>query len=208
MTGLTLKGWEVFQRPLAVLLMAPAILIALPFTILVQIRSPGPLLHASVREGRGGAEFKLLKLRTMIPNAEYNLISLLEKADGAEEHWRRYGFVTNDPRIAGPAAQIARRFSIDELPQLLNVAKGEMNLIGPRPMPTVMVNCMSPADRAARRTLKPGMTGLWQVSGRSNLPIKMMGRLDHRYVNRRSVALDIGILIRTFGVVIKGDGAY
>ncbi len=188
--------------------MVPATLVVLPFAILIQIRSPGPLVHASVREGLGGAEFRMFKLRTMIPDSEDHLLAFFEKAAGAEENWRRFGFVANDPRIAGPAAQVARRFSIDELPQLLNVARGEMNLIGPRPMPTDMVKSMSPVDRSARRTLKPGMTGLWQVSGRSNLPIQMMGRLDHRYVDRRSIALDIVILIRTFAAVVKGDGAY
>lgn len=203
-----MRLWETFQRLVAVLLLAPASLIVLPFAVLIQIRSPGPLFNISLREGLGGVEFRMLKVRTMVPDADRRITAILSAGGAVSEQWQRYGFITNDPRIAGPAARIARYFSIDELPQLLNVVRGEMNLVGPRPLPGEIAQSMSPRHRSVRRTLKPGMTGLWQVSGRSLLSIREMGRLDSHYVAHRSVGLDIAILLRTFAVVVRGVGAF
>ena len=203
-----MRLWEAFQRLVAVLLLAPASLIVLPFAVLIQIRSPGPLFNISLREGRGGVEFRMLKVRTMVPDADSRLAAILSEDAAANEQWQRYGFITSDPRIAGRAARFARHLSIDELPQLLNVVSGDMALVGPRPLPAAIAQSMAPRHLSVRRELKPGMTGLWQVSGRSLLSIRGMGRLDNHYVSHRSIGLDIAILLRTFAVVVRGVGAF
>jgi len=122
--------------------------------------------------------------------------------------WSQYGRLAYDPRIAGPIAGLARRFSVDELPQIFNVVCGQMNLVGPRPLPVVIVANMRPEHRRYRQAVLPGITGLWQVSGRSELTIDTMGRLDSIYVHKRTVSLDLSILLRTVCVVLNSRGAY
>lgn len=200
--------WDAVQRVAALLLLAPASLIVLPFLILIQVRSPGPLLIRSTREGRLGVTFPMLKVRTMVPDAEDRLAIFLAEDPAAAGHWRKYGYLLGDPRIVGRPARLARYLSIDELPQLLNVVRGQMNLVGPRPIPSEIAEQMTGRDRCIRRSVKPGITGLWQVVGRSEISIRGMGRLDRLYVVKWTVLLDLMILSRTLGAVIGGRGAY
>jgi exopolysaccharide biosynthesis polyprenyl glycosylphosphotransferase len=179
---------------------APAML---GIAMLVRATSPGPALFRQRRVGRDGKEFTCLKFRTMTADAEARraeLIHLNERHDGLLFKIRR------DPRITRVGGFL-RRYSLDELPQLLNVVAGDMSLVGPRPpLPQEAASY----DKMVRRRLlvKPGLTGLWQVSGRSELSWAESVRLDLSYVDNWSPALDARILWRTAAAVIRGTGAY
>jgi exopolysaccharide biosynthesis polyprenyl glycosylphosphotransferase len=171
--------------------------------ILVKVTSQGPILFRQARVGRDGALFTMLKFRTMCENAEQM------KADLAELNTHAGGTlfkIRHDPRIT-PVGRVLRRYSLDELPQLINVARGEMSLVGPRPpLPAEVANY--PADSMRRFIVRPGLTGLWQVSGRSDLDPVESARLDTQYVENWSLEMDLRILARTARVIVTGSGAY
>lgn len=202
-----LKLWFISQRILAAVLLVVSAPLWIGLAILIRSGSPGKMLVRQDREGRGGAIFGMFKLRTMHCDADARLASIL--ADGvAAEEWRRFGRLGSDPRIAGRFGGLARRYSIDELPQLINVVRGEMALVGPRPLLPQIAIRLQPEDLHARRQVAPGLTGLWQVSGRSDLDLETMGQIDRDYVKRRSLWLDLSILLRTLPTVIFARGAY
>lgn len=201
-------AWEWLQWLMAVLLLLPALVLVVSVGLAIRAESSGPLLFRSTREGRGAVTFSMYKLRTMRNDANAILAASLEADPSKREAWKRFGCLRNDPRIAGPIAGFARRYSIDELPQLLNVLLRQMALVGPRPLPHAIVTGMEARHRALRITLRPGITGLWQVSGRSERSIAQMGRLDAVYVAGRSCKLDLVIMFRTVRAVFSGRGAY
>ncbi|WP_405652437.1 sugar transferase [Streptomyces sp. NBC_00019] len=190
------------------LLAAAGLILLLPLmlaiAVLVRLDSAGPALFRHHRVGLRGHEFTLLKFRTMHQGAEQRkaeLAALNQYGDGALFK------IVDDPRVTRVGAFL-RHWSLDELPQLLNVAAGQMSLVGPRPLPRDEV-CALPEDIRQRRLLvKPGLSGLWQVSGRSELPMEERVRLDISYVENWSTALDLHILARTPGAVARGTGAY
>ena len=200
--------WNLLQRSVAVLLLLPAFVIILFVGVLISFNSPGAMLIHQTRVGKGGISFSIYKLRTMVVNADAELVKCLAENDVLRVEWNQYGRLASDPRIAGMVASLARRFSIDELPQLLNVVFGQMNLVGPRPLPIGVAATMNPEHRECRNSVLPGMTGLWQISGRSELSIKDMGILDCKYVCERTVFYDLIILLRTVRAVLNGRGAY
>ncbi len=200
--------WEYSQRLIAFFLLLPAFAIILPIGLIIFLVSPGAILIKQPREGKNGTIFNMLKLRTMVADAENYLQKYLKENKTANQEWITYGRLIDDPRIAGRVAKFARRFSIDELPQLLNVVCGEMNLVGPRPLPPEIARLISSSNLEIRRKVLPGITGLWQVSGRSELKISEIGLLDKIYVERHNIFFDIGILLRTVLVVVSGNGAY
>jgi exopolysaccharide biosynthesis polyprenyl glycosylphosphotransferase len=182
------------------------LLVSLPFTLAaaaaIKLTSEGPIFYSQVRVGLRGQEFRIWKFRTMVVDADAHLRALAEQneADGALFKLRR------DPRITSVGRWL-RRYSIDELPQLWNVVSGSMALIGPRPPLPAEVQMYG--DDARRRLLvKPGLTGLWQVSGRSDLSWEETVRLDLHYVENWSPVLDLMILWKTFSAVVAGRGAY
>lgn len=187
---------------------AALILVASPFMlatmIAIRVDSPGPLFYRQTRIGRGGREFGMIKFRSMVANADDQLASLLDLQGTSDEPLFK---VTDDPRITR-VGRFIRKHSIDELPQLFNVLIGNMSLVGPRPQVAGEVALYD--DAAHRRLLvKPGMSGLWQVSGRSALSWDDALRLDLYYVENWSFVQDIQILFRTFRAVLKpGDGAH
>lgn len=201
-----LRLWLVVQRLMAALLLPTAASLVFLFALPIRRASRGRVIVRQHREGLGGAVFPMFKLRTMYLDAEDRLAALGNA--GLDEEWRRFGRFADDPRVAGPFARWARRYSIDELPQLINVVRGEMALVGPRPLPPDIAARLRPADLIARRRVVPGLTGLWQVSGRSDLDLEEMGRLDHEYVNRRCLRLDLAILLKTLSAVLSARGAY
>lgn len=203
-----MKIWEFIQKLLAFLLAIPALIVVIPLGLLIKTHSSGPILFRTMREGKQGKCFLMYKMRTMVDNAEDILGKTLDNNESMKEEWQHYGRIASDPRIAGPFARFARRSSIDELPQFLNVVLGEMNLIGPRPLPAQIASQLAIKNRTERQTLLPGMTGLWQVSGRSELTIQDMGCLDSIYVKKRSVQLDLKIFLFTIVVIISKRGAY
>jgi exopolysaccharide biosynthesis polyprenyl glycosylphosphotransferase len=184
---------------------AALLVLALPLlaiVVLIRLTSRGPALFHQVRVGRDGRPFRLVKFRTMVVDAERLKGSLVEsnEFDGVLFKMR------NDPRITRVGAFL-RRYSLDELPQLLNVLRGEMSLVGPRPpLPEEVAQYRTDVRR--RLVVKPGMTGLWQVSGRSDLTWDESVRLDLRYVENWSLILDLQILWKTWSVVTRGEGAY
>jgi len=170
---------------------------------LIRRGTPGPALFRQERIGRSGEKFSMYKFRTMSDNAEAMLSDVLR--DAGREVQPLYK-LTNDPRVTR-VGRVLRRYSLDELPQLLNVVRGEMSLVGPRPQ--IAVEVATYADDVRRRLLvKPGMTGLWQVNGRSDLQWDDAVRFDLYYVENWSVLLDLVILWRTLRAVRTGSGAY
>jgi lipopolysaccharide/colanic/teichoic acid biosynthesis glycosyltransferase len=163
--------------------------------------SRGGVLFRQERTGRHGQRFTILKLRTMVADAE-GLRGAVSTANRGDGHLFK---VHADPRVTR-VGRILRRTSIDELPQLWNVVRGDMSLVGPRPLP-VPAHAFS-ALEARRHDVRPGLTGLWQVSGRSDLSWREAVRLDLHYVENWTLALDIRILVRTPAAVLRSTGAY
>jgi exopolysaccharide biosynthesis polyprenyl glycosylphosphotransferase len=170
--------------------------------LLVKLTSRGPLLYRSRRNGIGGVPFDCFKFRTMRTNAEAMQTELedLNEADGPLFKIRR------DPRLT-PVGGMLRRFSVDELPQLVNVLRGEMSIVGPRPLPQRDFERLEDWHKK-RYLVLPGITGLWQVSGRSELDFDDLVRLDFLYLERWSVFLDLTIILKTLPAVLKGKGAF
>ena len=192
----------VFDRVLAalVLILLAALFAAIALTI--KLVDPGPVFFQQTRVGRDGKTFRLWKFRTMVVDAEARKAELMahNEAEGTLFKMRR------DPRVTRTGTLLRRR-SLDELPQLLNVLLGEMSLVGPRP--ALPAEAAKYGDHMRRRlAVKPGITGLWQVSGRSDLPWDEAERLDVRYVENWSLALDVQILWKTLSAVLRGSGAY
>jgi len=199
--GRIVKG--VLDRVLALL----ALLVFSPVLVLsvlaVRLTSPGPALFRQVRVGVGGKEFTLFKLRSMYVDAEERLEALRQHNVNDDGLLFK---IPDDPRVTA-VGRFLRRVSVDELPQLLNVLRGEMSLVGPRPpLPTEVQQYGH--DVMRRLLVRPGLTGLWQVSGRSDLTWEESVRLDLRYVENWSLTLDVMILWRTLFAVVRGAGAY
>jgi lipopolysaccharide/colanic/teichoic acid biosynthesis glycosyltransferase len=189
---------DVFLSALLLVLVAPVVLAAMA---LIRLTSPGPALFVQRRCGHLGREFEMFKLRTMVKGAD----SLQDQLASGQAD-RCFLKVKGDARVT-PLGRILRRYSIDELPQLVNVLNGDMSLIGPRPLLPCDVRSF-PRDRHARRfEMRPGMTGLWQVSGRNDVSDEERMRLDLDYVERWSLVLDLEIVLRTPLAVVSARGA-
>ncbi|WP_329242397.1 sugar transferase [Actinoallomurus sp. NBC_01490] len=170
--------------------------------VAIRLDSKGPALFRQVRVGRDGREFTVLKFRTMVPDAERRKAALVQYNDHDGVLFK----IRNDPRITRTGGWL-RRYSLDELPQLINVLRGDMSLVGPRP-PLPEEVAQYGDDVRRRLVVRPGMTGLWQVSGRSDLSWEESVRLDLRYVENWSLTLDLQILWKTWSAVARGSGAY
>ena len=164
-----------------------------------------PVLYGHYRVGYGGRIFRCLKFRTMLRNSEEVLAELLRNDPAARAEWERDQKLMRDPRITG-IGDFLRKTSLDELPQLFNVLRGEMALVGPRPI-TVMELTRYGYVRWHYLAVRPGMTGLWQVSGRNRTTYEQRVNFDRSYVEQRSLWLDMSILVRTVKVVVARDGA-
>jgi Undecaprenyl-phosphate galactose phosphotransferase WbaP len=165
-----------------------------------------PVLYAHYRVGKNGRLFRCMKFRSMLRNSEQVLAALLRDDPVARAEWERDHKLTTDPRIT-PIGRFLRKSSLDELPQLLNVLRGEMSLVGPRPI-TVAELTRYGRVRWHYLSVRPGLTGLWQVSGRNNTTYEERVALDQRYVEQRSLWLDACILVKTVRVVLLREGAY
>jgi Undecaprenyl-phosphate galactose phosphotransferase WbaP len=193
-----------FIGALIILVLLTPVLVLCAF--LVASSSAGPLLFRHKRLGRNGREFFVWKFRTMCTNPDETLSNYLQQNPEAMREWLDTQKLTNDPRVTR-SGQFMRRFSLDELPQLWNVLRGDMSLIGPRPIVANEVSRYGDAIEAYY-TVRPGMTGLWQVSGRSNTTYSERVNLDRQYAEQWSLFLDFSIIVRTFRVVLSGQGAY
>jgi lipopolysaccharide/colanic/teichoic acid biosynthesis glycosyltransferase len=201
-----LKRWVDFS--LAVLLgLAAAPLLAVA-ALWIKVVSSGPAIYYQNRGGKDGRTIRVWKLRTMRDNAESLLASHLMAFPQARDEWQRYFKLKEDPRVLPGIGHLLRRTSLDELPQLWNVLRGEMSLVGPRPFPVYHLDQFEPEFRSLREKVTPGLTGLWQVSARSNGDLKTQETLDTYYIRNWSPWLDLHILARTVLAVIFSDGAY
>ena len=195
-----LKG--LFDRCVALMALALLAPVLVLLTVTIHLSDRGPAFFTQVRVGKDGRVFKIYKFRTMVVDAEKLRADLLAASDTDGVLFK----VRKDPRIT-PIGAYLRRWSVDELPQLLNVLFGDMSLVGPRPaLPDEVAKY---ADHVRRRlVVKPGLTGLWQVNGRSDLSWHESVRLDLRYVENWSFALDLQIMWKTISAFVRGAGAY
>jgi len=191
-----------FLALVLLVLLAPLMLV---IAMLIARRDGMPVLFAHYRVGRNGKLFRCMKFRSMLRNSEQVLADLLRDDPQARAEWARDQKLTDDPRIT-PIGHFLRRSSLDELPQLLNVLRGEMSLVGPRPI-TVAELTRYGSVRWDYLSVPPGLTGLWQVSGRNNTTYEERVAFDREYVHRRSPWLDLKILLKTVKVVVARDGA-
>lgn len=201
------SGWRyASKRALDVILASIGLIVTAPalavFAALIKRDSPGPVFFSQQRVGLNGKPFTMYKLRSMTVDAEEQLAGLLDHNDGNGVQFKMF----DDPRVTR-VGRFIRKHSIDELPQLLNVVKGDMSLIGPRP-PLVHEAAGYEAWVQRRLLIRPGMSGLWQVSGRSDLSWEESVRLDLNYVENWSLIADMLILWRTIRTVVKAEGAY
>ncbi|HLZ70658.1 MAG TPA: sugar transferase [Dehalococcoidia bacterium] len=203
-------SWNGWQRPakramdvvgasILLIVLAPLLL---AIALAIKLDSRGPILFRQTRLGKDGRFFSFLKFRSMVADAEARQAELdaLNEADGPIFKMK------HDPRLTR-VGRFIRKTSLDELPQLWNVLRGEMSLVGPRP-PVPKEAARYEAWQHGRLAVKPGMTGLWQVSGRSNVRFSEMVKLDFQYIERWSLWLDLKILLLTVVAVIRTDGAY
>lgn len=193
------RSFDVVVSILLLLFLSPILLVS---ALLVRLSSRGPVIYRSNRPGIGGTAFACLKFRTMYSDADQRQADLesLNEASGPLFKIKR------DPRMT-PVGRFLRRYSIDELPQLVNVLRGEMSLVGPRPLPQRDFDQLEDWHKK-RYLVTPGMTGLWQISGRSELDFDDLVRLDFLYLERWSVGLDLAILLKTIPAVVFRRGAY
>jgi Undecaprenyl-phosphate galactose phosphotransferase WbaP len=174
----------------------------------IKLSSHGPVFYCQTRRGTEGRWIPVWKLRTMYLNAEGLLEEWFAEHPDDRAHWRRYFKLRHDPRVLPVIGQLLRRTSLDELPQLWNVLKGEMSLVGPRPLPDYHLEQLPLEFRDMRTRVLPGLTGLWQVSARSDGDIKVLEELDTFYIRNWSPWLDVYILARTVTAVLFARGAY
>jgi len=201
-TGLNLLLKTALDYGLALVVLALSWPLFVLIAVAIVIDSPGPILYRRRVLGRGDRPFDALKFRTMVPNAD----QVLARDSELLAAYKRGYKLKRDPRVTRLGA-ILRKYSLDELPQLFNVLKGQMSLVGPR-----MITLEEAREYGRWRlnllTVKPGLTGLWQVSGRNDLSYKQRIRLDMHYIRNYSIWLDLYVLFRTIPAVLKGKGAY
>lgn len=185
-----------------VIVLSPVLLL---LAALIMVADGRPVLFGHYRVGKGGKLFRCWKFRSMYKNSAEMLAELLRTSAEARAEWDRDQKLTHDPRIT-PIGHFLRKTSLDELPQLFNVIQGDMNLVGPRPIIVAELGRYG-LTRWKYLKVRPGMTGLWQVSGRNNTTYEERVELDRYYVDHRSWKLDLTILFKTVWVVVRRDGA-
>jgi Undecaprenyl-phosphate galactose phosphotransferase WbaP len=197
------------KRAMDIAIAGLALALALPFFLLVALlvrADGGPAFYAHPRVGRGGRVFGCLKFRSMVVDSEARLEALLAADPAARAEWEQTRKLRNDPRIT-PIGRILRATSLDELPQLINVLRGEMSLVGPRPVTQAELDRYYGAAAAHYLSVRPGITGLWQVSGRSETCYDQRVALDVAYVSQPSLLADLRILLKTPLAVLSRRGA-
>jgi Undecaprenyl-phosphate galactose phosphotransferase WbaP len=210
---LLLRRNMIMKRVLDIFIGGVAFVASLPIlgtviAAVMLVSRKGSPFYSQEREGLNGEPVKVWKVRSMYPDAEARLIQHLADNPEAKREWDEHCKLRNDPRILPFVGKFIRRFSLDELPQLWQVVKGELSLVGPRPFPEYHLRKFDPRFREFRRHVRPGLTGMWQISSRSDGGIEDQQRFDTHYIRNWSVWIDIYILARTAAVVLTGRGAF
>lgn len=203
---------RVLKRAVDLVLGLGGCVVALPVVLAsalaIKLSSRGPAFFSQRRAGRAGRPITIWKLRTMAANAQRLLEEHLATDPAAREEWERSFKLSRDPRVSGRVGWFLRRFSLDELPQLWSVVKGDMSLVGPRPFPDYHLAKLPPAFCDLRAQVRPGITGLWQVMVRSEGGLEEQQRFDTYYIRNWSIWMDLYLLARTGAAVVGGRGAY
>jgi lipopolysaccharide/colanic/teichoic acid biosynthesis glycosyltransferase len=199
----TTRILDVVIAATALIFFAPLMLLT---ALIIKLQDGGPIFFGHTRIGRGGRAFKCLKFRSMVVDAEERLHRLLERDPVARQEWAADQKLRVDPRITAFGAAL-RKSSLDELPQLLNVLRGEMSIVGPRPIVQAEVVRYGRAYRYYCK-VRPGITGLWQVSGRNDVSYRQRVALDALYARSRSLGLNVSIILRTIPAVLLRKGSY
>jgi exopolysaccharide biosynthesis polyprenyl glycosylphosphotransferase len=200
--------WQLIAKRLVDIVASTALLLGLLpvfaiVALLIGLDSSGPVFFAQERVGFNKRRFKMIKFRTMVNGSDQQQHTLEHLNEAAGAAFK----IKNDPRVTR-VGKLLRRFSIDELPQLFNVLKGDMSLVGPRPLPVRDVERIDIRWHKRRFSIKPGITCLWQVNGRSNITFDYWVKMDLEYIDNWSLGLDLKILLKTIPAVLKGSGAY
>lgn len=208
--GLRDPGARLLKRILDVTLATLLLVLALPLAasiaLAIVLEKRGPVFFAHTRIGKGKRRFRLWKFRTMVVDADGLLARHLEAHPDNLAEWREHHKLKDDPRVTRVGQQL-RRSRLDELPQLINVLRGEMSMVGPRPIVEEEIPKYGPVFPLYVQVL-PGLTGLWQVSGRAHTGYRDRTELDMKYMRERTLWMDLLVLLKTVGVVIFGRGAY
>lgn len=200
------QAFAILHAAIALILLIVILPLMLMVSLAILLDGGGPVLFSHRRVGRCGRTFNCLKFRTMTRDAEVRLRELLERDAAARAEWARDQKLRNDPRVT-PLGAVLRRSSLDELPQLVNVLRGEMSLVGPRPIAPAEVVRYGARIRHYY-AVKPGITGLWQVSGRNDVSYRTRVAMDCLYARKRGLLLDGWLIVRTVPAVLFRRGSY
>ena len=200
-----------YKRPFDIAFSLFAIIITLPITIpimlIVKLTDGGNIFYGHTRIGKNGKPFKVLKFRSMYMNADKKLKEILESNPEAKKEWEQNFKLKNDPRIT-PIGKFLRKSSLDELPQFINSLKGDMSVVGPRPVVQEELDKYYKDKAEIYKKVRPGVTGYWQVEGRSDTDYEERVKMDEEYIKNQSFLWDLKIIFQTIKVMITGKGAY
>ena len=203
--------WKQIKRGIDLSVGLIALILALPImataALFIYLKDPGPVFYAQTRRGLNGEPIRILKLRSMYKDSQAQLEKLLATDPDAAAEWYAHYKLSHDPRVLPGVGQFIRKYSIDELPQILSVLRGDLSLVGPRVFVDYDLAVFTPPELALRQSVLPGLTGLWQISVRSKGSNSDKVLYDLDYVRNWSLWQDLCILIKTIGVVIEGRGA-
>lgn len=198
---------RVFDIAFSLLVMIIGFPVFFLVALIVGLTSRGNLIYSHLRVGRGGVLFKCYKFRTMYKDADVRLKAILAACPNKQKEWKEKYKLKNDPRIT-PIGNFLRKTSLDELPQFWNVLKGDLSIVGPRPVVEEEIHQYFGEKAQKILSIRPGLTGLWQIYGRSNTSYDKRIKLDEEYVDHQSLPLDIKLILKTIPVMICRRGAY
>lgn len=200
------RAFDIFFSLVILILTSPLFLL-ISIAIFISSRGKGRIVYAHERIGRGGKPFRCFKFRTMYPDADARLKEILEKDNELRKEWEQHHKLKNDPRVT-PIGVFLRKTSLDEFPQFWNVLRGDLSVVGPRPVVRAEVEKHFGPKAAKILSLRPGLTGIWQVSGRSDISYQKRIEMDIHYVDRHSFLLDVKLILITIPCMVKSKGAY